>query len=166
MRLIVTLVLAVALAGAASSGSPRAQPIGREMPDEGREHLAEGTRATYGHYPPTSGPHWPTRAPWGVSSVPVPPEQWVHNLEHGGIVVLYRCDVPCPDVIAKLADAHRTLPRGKHGEVKLLVAPDRRIASRLALLAWRRLQDLRAFDRDRLLRFYETYVDRGPEDAP
>lgn len=156
------LVLAVAASGSVVA----AAGLGRELPDEGQDHVADGTRVPYRHYPPASGPHWPARAAWGVAEQEVPPEVWVHNLEHGGIVVLYRCDAPCPDLVAQLRGAQRTFPTSKHGQIKLLVVQDRRIGSRLAVLAWRRVWELETFDRERLLGFYRTYVDRGPEDAP
>lgn len=97
---------------------------------------------------------------------PIAPETWVHNLEHGGVVILYRCDRPCPELLAELRQVYETFPRDNYGAVKLVVAPDTRIATQLALLAWDWLDQLAAFDRDRILRFYRGHVDRGPEDVP
>jgi len=139
---------------------------GRRMPDEGQQHVPEGTPVTYGHSPPTSGPHWPRWARWDVYAREVPPEIWVHNLEHGGIVILYRCDTPCPDLIQQLGEVYRTFPKSKHGHVKLLITPYRNLRTRLAILAWTWLDELDEFDRERLVRFYQAHVDRGPEDVP
>jgi hypothetical protein len=50
--------------------------------------------------------------------------------------------------------------------VKLVVAADKKIKSPIVILAWTRIDELPAFDRERLLRFYRAYVDRGPEDVP
>ena len=61
---------------------------GRRMPDRGGGHVPEGQPVPYPSYPPTSGPHWPRPAPWGVYDFEIAPEVYVHNLEHGGIVVL------------------------------------------------------------------------------
>ncbi len=140
--------------------------IGRRMPDEGQQHVPAGTPVTYGHYPPTSGPHWPRPAPWGEYEQEVPPEIWVHNLEHGGIVLLYRCDAPCPELVRQLRELYATFPKSKHGHVKLLITPYRRLKTRLAILAWTWIDELAEFNRDRLLRFYRAHVDRGPEDVP
>ncbi len=64
------------------------------VPDDGRYHLPFCTPITYNHDPPASGPHWPWPAPWGPHHEVVPREWWVHNLEHGGIVLLYNCPYP------------------------------------------------------------------------
>jgi len=96
----------------------------------------------------------------------VPPEIWVHNLEHGGIVILYHCDTPCPELVRQLQDVYATFPKSKYGHVKLLIAPDKRLTTRLATLAWNWMDQTDTFDRKRLLRFYRAYMDRGPEDVP
>jgi len=142
------------------------QNVGRPMPYEGNQHVPPATNGIHGLYPPTSGPHWPTPAAWRGYDQPVPPEAWVHNLEHGGIVILYRCDTPCPELLEKLAGLFDTFPKSKYGHVKLLVAPDPKLKTRLAILAWTWLDELEIFDYDRLLRFYVAHVDRGPEDVP
>lgn len=140
--------------------------VGRRMPDEGFQHVPEGTPGTYGHQPPTSGQHWPRWARWDFYTREVPPEIWVHNLEHGGTVILYRCDTPCPDLIQQLRGLYDTFPKSKHGHVKLLITPHQKLGTRLAILAWTWLDELDQFDRERLLRFYQDHVDKGPEDVP
>ena len=80
------------------------------MPDEGRGHVAPGIRVHYQDYPPTSGMHWPSPAPWGVSELELSSETWVHNLEHGGVVILYHCGTPCPDLVRELREVYATFP--------------------------------------------------------
>src|SRR5690242_14376423 len=66
--------------------------------NEGHLHVTPGTKVDYGANPPTSGSHWPYwRTPWDMYTTQVPREKWVHNLEHGGIVLLYNCPTGCPD---------------------------------------------------------------------
>jgi Protein of unknown function (DUF3105) len=153
------LLLVLWLDGGAPAG-------GRAMPNEGQHHVPRGTPVSYGHAPPTSGPHWPQPVPWGVHEDGIPPEQWVHNLEHGGLVVLYNCARPCPELVAQLRQAYATLPRSKWGHVKLLATPYARLRTPLAILAWAWLDELSAFDGARLLGAYTARVDRGPEDLP
>jgi hypothetical protein len=140
--------------------------VGRKVPDEGQQHISTGTRAKYNHTPPTSGPHWPQWARWGVYEQEIPEELWVHNLEHGGIVILYRCDSPCPQLIAQLKEVYATFPKSKHGHVKLVITPYPKLKTRLAILAWTWIDELTSFDRERLLAFYRAHLDRGPEDVP
>jgi hypothetical protein len=97
---------------------------------------------------------------------PVRPEEYVHNLEHGGIVLLYRCDNPCPDLVKALRELYTTFPHARNGKVKMVVSPDRKITSPIVILAWTWIDELPRMDRDRLLRFYREHVDRGPEDVP
>ena len=108
----------------------------------------------------------PSPAPWGVYEQEIPPETWVHNLEHGGLVILYHCVTPCPDLAQQLREVSATFPRSKWGHVKLLVAPYGQLKSRLAILAWAWIEELDDFDRARLLRAYSARVDQGPEDLP
>ena len=139
---------------------------GRQMPSLGQEHVPDGTHVEYPSYPPTSGTHWPRWADWGVHPDPVPEEMLVHNLEHGGVVLLYRCSSPCPDVVQELSAIFRALPASKYGHVKVIVCPNVRIGRRFALLAWTRLDEFDTVDRERVLRFVRAYQDKGPEDVP
>jgi uncharacterized protein DUF3105 len=158
--------LLAALVVACTIASAHAQ--GRQLPDEGQQHIPSSQSGTYrSAYPPASGQHWGnTWADWKMYDEPLPPEVFVHNLEHGGIVLLYRCDTPCPQLVTQLRALHRTFPNDKHGKVKLAIAPDRKITSPIVILAWTWIDELPAFDRERLLRFYRAHVDRGPEDVP
>jgi len=159
-------VVFTALALACATGSAGAQ--GRQMPDEGQQHIPSNQSGTYtAPYPPTSGQHSGSNwAEWEVVDRPLPPEEFVHNLEHGGIVILYRCDAPCPTLVRELRELYATFPKGKYGKVKLVVAPDKKIKPPIVILAWTWIDELPTFDRERLLRFYRGHVDRGPEDVP
>jgi hypothetical protein len=139
---------------------------GRVMPNRGQEHVAQGTTVPYQEYPPTSGPHWPVWAKWGVYQEPIPEEVFVHNLEHGGIVILYRCSTPCPETVQELQETFAALPKSKYGHVKVVVTPNSRIRTRFALLAWTRLEEFDRFDRQRVVRFVTAWQDKGPEDVP
>src|SRR5262249_16643882 len=126
-RWALALALLLGLVGLGVRWSRGEGTVGRPMPDEGRGHVAPGSPVMYEHYPPTSGHRWPSPAPWGVFEQEVPPETWVHNLEHGGIVILYHCGTPCPDLGRQLRDVYATFPGSKFGHVKLLVTPASRL---------------------------------------
>ena len=140
---------------------------GKQMPDAGQEHIAPDQKGVYRSYPPTSGQHWgDTWADWTMYDHLLPPEEFVHNLEHGGIVLLYRCNTPCPQLVKQLRDLYTSFPLARNGKVKMVVAPDPRIKSPITILAWTWIDELPRMDRDRLLRFYRAHVDQGPEDVP
>ena len=157
----VGLALLVAVAPAYAQDGP-----GRKMPDRGQKHVPQGTAITYEEYPPTSGAHWPVVARWGLYPEPVPEEVFVHNLEHGGVVLLYNCGNPCPEVARQLQEIFAGLPKSKHGHVKVVISPNGRIKTRFALLAWTRLEEFDKLDRERVVRFVRAWQDKAPEDVP
>ncbi len=114
-------------------------------------HLT-GTNAApaYNSVPPTSGPHLPQIARWGVHSEAIPDEMQVHNLEDGGVMVQYN-GLVTDETISRLEQVVRDY--GKH--VTLAPYPD--MDSPIALTAWGRIDKLDTFDRDRILRFIDTY---------
>jgi hypothetical protein len=58
----------------------------------------------YAVVPPAGGPHNECWTDWGVHDEPVPDDNWVHNLEHGGVALLWNCPDGC-DVDAATIDA-------------------------------------------------------------
>ena len=62
---------------------------GQKFADLGNLHVQTvgDPHEPYNSTPPTSGPHLPYIAPWGIHTRPIPNELQVHNLEDGGVVV-------------------------------------------------------------------------------
>src|SRR5438309_1483095 len=87
-------LLALALvAGACGAPAPsRCGPPGEAVPNEGWTHVPEGSAIAYRHNPPASGPHYPVWARYRIHAQVVPRGYWVHDLEHGALVLLYRPD--------------------------------------------------------------------------
>ena len=162
-RLASGLLVGVLLGGPATAQD--AGP-GRKMPDRGQQHVQQGTHIDYPEYPPASGSHWPVWAKWGAYTEAIPEEVFVHNLEHGGIVILYKCPGPCPGVVRQLEETVAVLPKSKYGHVKVVVSPNAKLKTRFALLAWTRIDEFDRFDRDRILKFVQAWQDKGPEDVP
>jgi hypothetical protein len=124
---------------------------GRILADQGNLHLQSAglPREPYNSDPPTSGPHLPYIAPWGVHTRPIPLELQVHNLEDGGVVIQYNCE--CPDLVARLRTLVEKYPRN------VVLAPYPAMKSRIALTAWTRIETLDDFDGGRITRFIEAY---------
>ena len=142
--------------------------IGESVPDEGRTHVAEGSAIVYKSNPPASGPHYPTPQNWGIYDKTIAPGYWVHNLEHGGVVILYDCPSGCPSVVSQLEQAFKTFPKDKYGEVKLVGTPYSGLPNHVqaAAIAWDYRVFYDTFDVSKLLAFYNAHVDRAPEDIP
>ncbi len=131
---------------------------GTSAPDQGNRHIQTESEPhePYNTDPPTSGPHLPYIAPWGVHTRPVPLELQVHNLEDGGVVVQYNCE--CPDLVEKLKAIVMTYPE------QVILAPYPRMKSRIALTAWTRIDMMEELDEGRIRRFIEAY--RGIDHHP
>lgn len=155
-----------------NSGLP---PLGVDIdiPDEGHAHVPAGTQVTYVANPPASGSHWsslnpPAPASPGFYDERLEEEQWVHNLEHGYVVVLYDCKGTCAEsFLDDLRAFVDSAPASeKFGYAKLVVAPYDGLPYRLTCIAWDIQLHLDAFDGAVMSDFYERYLDHGPEDAP
>jgi hypothetical protein len=81
----------------AEGASP--QP-GYAQPDMGQTHVANGSTVSFTYCPPASGRHYNASGAGPISprlygpDDRVNPQGWIHNLEHGGLVLLYRGDGP------------------------------------------------------------------------
>lgn len=123
---------------------------------DGAQHVEGGV--DYADLPPAGGDHDPCWTGWGVHAVDPGDEHWVHNLEHGGVVFLYRCPDGCPDEVVALEALVADLPPGT-----AILTPYEALPTAFAAVAWghRLLTD--CFD-DRAMRgFYDLYVDQAPE---
>jgi uncharacterized protein DUF3105 len=135
------LLLLAALASACGSGTPSTPAPtpsgapGMAVPNEGWLHVPEGFAVTYISNPPASGPHYPVWLRWEEYSATMPRGYWVHNLEHGGIVFLYRPDAP-GNVIAEHVAAYRALPNDPLcGHKRALITPDPQLPWPAAVVA-------------------------------
>jgi Protein of unknown function (DUF3105) len=131
---------------------------GQKFPDQGNLHVQTLTdpHDAYNSTPPTSGPHLPYIAPWGIHTRPIPNELQVHNLEDAGVIVQYNCE--CPDVVEKLSAIARKYP------TQVILAPYPTMPSRIALTAWTRLETMDSVDEGRIERFIRAY--RGIDHHP
>jgi hypothetical protein len=132
------------------------------------------TKPKWNSFPPTNGPHYGTPAVWGSYDEPVPLVQTTHNLEHGGIVILYGKDVPDAEV-EKLRDWYADDPNA------LIVAPLDELGARIDLTAWTApeptpgntadrgrgyLAECTRFDEDAFSEFRDEHRGQGPERIP
>lgn len=135
-------------------------------------------RAEYLYDPPASGPVWIDSHDWGVFlDEAVPPELWVHNLMHGGIVMLVACPPPaadggaspgddCAEAERVFRDFYAAQPKDKYDEVRMLVTRYPALKTKTALVAWGFSWSGELPD-DALLRcFSAARYGKGPEDVP
>ena len=132
-------------------GSP-----GQFVPSLGNRHVgpSEVGLTTYNSDPPSSGPHLPSLARWGVHESPVPKELQVHNLEDGGVAVQYNCPAETQECSALKERLVQTVGRYDH----VILAPYPGMSHKIALTAWSRIDKFNEFDERRIVRFIDAYI--------
>jgi uncharacterized protein DUF3105 len=149
---VAAVVVVAGVVGYLAYRSASAMP-GIAMPDQGNLHinLATDPHEPYNSDPPTSGPHLPYIASWGVYNEPIVKELQVHNLEDGGVLVQYNCPSGCPDLVGKLKAIVEKYPE------HVILAPYPGMKTRIALTAWTRIDAFDEFDGSRVTRFIKAY---------
>ncbi len=162
---------------AAPSAAPGQTPlVGFQTQDMGREHAVQGATIRYDYCPPASGRHYNL----GGGQAPLPrhflgpddsvvPAQWIHNLEHGFVVLLYRGD-PGPEVLEQLRSIMdeavvSDFSQAQCGPINKVIGlrfDDLGPGVDFAAVAWDRVLLQQDFDRDQLLAFANQWQD-GPQ---
>jgi len=136
-------------------------------PVEGSTHVNPGTSVAYVANPPASGNHWPYwQTPWGAYPNGVPREEWMHNLEHGGIVLLYNCPSGCQPVVDQLSALMLAQKPDQFNEVRMLLVPDSKMPHRVAAVAWGWRWQGDTVDAAAIQCFINARYDRGRESIP
>lgn len=123
----------------------------------------------YNSNPPSSGPHCPSPVPAGAYVTPVSRCAYIHNLEHGFVVLLYNCgSTECPDVVEGLKTVARDLVTESTCRFPLtLLTPDPDIPTQVAAVAWGWTFTASCWDEGAaaaLARFAREHYAQGPED--
>lgn len=144
-------------------GAPVAGCATLPVANEGWLHVAEGSAISYRANPPASGPHYPVWARYEEHNTTVARGYWVHNLEHGGVVLLYRPGAPAGAVTA-LRDAYRALPNDPacgHKRALLTAEPD--LPTDTAVVAADFMLEAGCLDAGGIRHFVDSRIGRGPE---
>lgn len=177
--LLIVAILGLRSAGVLSTVAPTPAPSplptltpvpsndparGTHDADFANTHVNAGTPVQYSELPPTSGSHWPAPAApikAGVYTLRQPFEATLHNLEHGGIVIVY--NNLSADEVTKLNDFVRSAIAGPYKKVLDAPYPDLSRA-KIVITAWRWHLDLQSVDTAALQKFIQAHYDST--DAP
>ena len=86
--------------------------VTHETPLQAASHVPQGTVIDFSSNPPTSGAHYPTAADWALEyPITVMRGNYLHNEEHGGVVLLYSCPSGCQDIADSLTAIGQALPQ-------------------------------------------------------
>jgi hypothetical protein len=135
-------------------------------------HVPIGTSIEWDSNPPSSGPHYPIWAAYQAYTSPVPRGYYVHDEEHGAIVLLYQCDddAGCPEVAAALQSVSDAIPDdslcaagGQGVRVRTVITPDPLIDAPIAAAAWGWVYRAQCVDLPTLTAFALQHYAQGPE---
>lgn len=141
--------------------------IGTQHESQGGQHIQRGQdHEPYNSDLPSSGPHYADQlapTPWGIYTQEVPAEVFIHNLEHGGIVVAHLPNLP-DEQLQKLRGLF-TPPYSNpnFSPVRAIVTPRSANTKPIQLAAWTYTLDLDEYDEATIIKFYEQHVGKGPE---
>jgi hypothetical protein len=141
-------------------------------------HVPVGTPITWDSNPPCSGQHYPIWAAYQEYVDPVPRGFYVHDEEHGGVVLLYNCPADastadggaCPDIVDGLRAASAQLPddplctaAGEGVRVRTVITPDPLIPTKVAAAAWGWIYTADCLDQKSLNDFVNAHYGQGTE---
>ncbi len=112
---------------------------------------------SYTESPPAAGTHDPCWHPWGAHTDGVPARRFVHNLEHGGIVLAYECPEGCETDVAALEAAAKASGR------PYIVTPFAGMPTRFVALAWNHRLLTECVDEAAIVAFAKAYCPGAPE---
>lgn len=131
---------------------------GQVVADLGREHVAVRTSVEYNSNPPTSGSHYASWTKRGVYDEAIEDGYLIHSLEHGYVIISYRCEGECQQLKNSLKSFY-----DQHKQKRLIVVPRADLKTPVALTAWGRLLALPGWDEAKAEEFLRAWENRGPE---
>jgi hypothetical protein len=137
--------------------------------DFGALHHPAGTALTYCTSPPSSGDHYDQWAAFRVYDKPVPYGYLVHSLEHGAVILLYKCaSGSCPTIQSQLvavADARPVDPFCMDPvKRRIIIAPDPTLDVEIGAAAWRWTYRASCVHAASLGKFIDDHYAKTPED--
>jgi hypothetical protein len=137
-------------------------------PDEGAQHLDLCSPTGYRTNPPSSGNHYPYWAAYKTYPSPFPRGFWVHDLEHGAVVITYNCPDGCAAEVSaaqQLIDALPTDPSCVTPvKRRILMLPDPALDVRFAASSWGFTLRADCFDAEAFASFIAAHYAHGLED--
>ena len=141
--------------------------LGYAQPDQGHNHVAVGTKVTYTYCAPASGNHFnvagtsgpiPARV-YGPNDT-VTPMGWIHNLEHGGLVILYQgtSSGATPEGQAAFKAYYDAFPPA--ADCGPVIARFDQMSSPFQAIVWGRVLPLQTFDQAEITAYWNQWGGR------
>tara|TARA_B100001093_G_scaffold519784_1_gene610457 strand:- start:552 stop:2183 length:1632 start_codon:yes stop_codon:yes gene_type:complete len=137
-------------------------PIIVNQPSDGAGHFNNPVGLCYEETPPSSGPHRPMWGRWGEYEY-MPPQRYIHNLEHGGIALLYH---PCAPI--EFVDSLRSVACSRGiddgGDFRWILTPYADLPTNIAIVAWEWTYFNDCFEFESINNFINNHYRNAPED--
>lgn len=142
--------------------------IGTQHTSLGNKHIGQDqTPEQYNSNPASSGDHYAdssSPANWGIYSSEIKQEIYLHNLEHGGILITYNPDRINDNDLKKLEELFAPPYDNKDFKpAKFIIMPRSKNTSTIQLAAWTYTLDLNSFDSGSIQKFYKQHSGKSPE---
>ena len=159
----IVIVVALAVAALVLIMPRSVSPQMRQVTTETGTHVDEGSQLSYSHRPPSSGMHYgtlPQPQEYRMYDTPLTPGRWVHMLEHGAVVVLYRQDLCDSTCVQQLGAFYDSAPRSNTLGVRhLAITPYQDMDHAIAVVAWGYIDEMDQVDKDRIMADFKSKVD-------
>lgn len=132
----------------------------------GHDHVSPDTepRSDWETFP-SSGNHYPIWAAWNQFYVkPIRTGYLLHDLEHGGIVMTYRCAAPSGSDTCVAAASSLLAAKTKFAQTRVNVAPEPTQPLFIGARAWRWVYGATCYDEAEVLDFMTRRFRHGRED--
>jgi len=97
------LLLLVAACGETPPTGPRhvggCDGLETDIASEPGAHVAVGTQIAWSSNPPATGAHYPVWTQYDRTYTALDRGYWMHNAEHGAVILLYNCPAGCPEIV-------------------------------------------------------------------
>lgn len=134
------------------------------VPNEGWVHVDDPTELVYDHNPPASGPHFAAWAGYDIHTEVVDRGNWVHNLEHGAVVLLIG-PTATEEQRQTVLDAYQEIPADVQcGHRRVVVTTDPLLDEPMAAVAADVVLE-GVLSVEQIVNFAVSCRDRAPEDV-
>jgi hypothetical protein len=137
-------------------------------PIAGVNHVPEDTVLSFATNPPSSGDHYPRWANFQEFPNPVPDGYLVHSMEHGAVVLFYKCEgTACDPIVSALRAVRDSIESdplcSPSIRLRVILAPRPASDAPVSAAAWGATYKSECVDPPSISQFVRDHYARGPE---
>lgn len=146
---------------------PQKTRLGTVHVSQGEKHIQRDEKhEPYNSDPASSGPHYADAgAPidWGIYTQEIPEEVFLHNEEHGGVIITYKPDLPADQLKSLRSLFASPYKDPKFQPARFILMPRAKNTQAIELASWTRTLGLDTYDENTIKQYYLDNANRGPE---